>query len=83
MAVTPGVWQHVRHLQKDRSFLVVSGCLWESQCRSSWLLESARQRILDPFVGLNGHASDWSFVTDKIRHTLSEYLYEKPTAARW
>ena len=41
------------------------------------LLESARQRVLDSFVGLNGHASDWSFVKDKIKHTLSEYLYEK------
>ncbi len=41
------------------------------------LLESARERVLDSFVGLNGHASDWSFVKDKIKHTLSEYLYEK------
>ncbi len=44
---------------------------------SEELLESARQRILESFVGLNGHASDWSFVKDKIRHTLSEFLYEK------
>jgi ribonuclease J len=44
---------------------------------SEELLESARQRILESFIGLNGHASDWSFVKDKIRHTLSEYLYEK------
>ncbi|HEV2582425.1 MAG TPA: ribonuclease J [Ktedonobacteraceae bacterium] len=41
------------------------------------LLESARERIRESFDGLNGHASDWSFVKDKIRHTLSEYLYEK------
>ena len=41
------------------------------------LLESARERVLDSFVGLNGHASDWSFVKDKIKHTLSEFLYEK------
>jgi ribonuclease J len=41
------------------------------------LLESARERVLASFVGLNGHASDWSFVKDKIKHTLSEYLYEK------
>ncbi len=44
---------------------------------SEELLESARQRILESFIGLNGHASDWSFVKDKIRHTLSEFLYEK------
>ncbi len=41
------------------------------------LLENARERVLESFIGLNGHASDWSFVKDKIRHTLSEYLYEK------
>jgi ribonuclease J len=41
------------------------------------LLESARERVRESFDGLNGHASDWSFVKDKIRHTLSEFLYEK------
>ncbi len=41
------------------------------------LLESARERVRDSFVGLNGYASDWSFVKDKIKHTLSEFLYEK------
>ncbi len=41
------------------------------------LLESARERVLESFIGLNGHASDWSFVKDKIKHTLSEFLYEK------
>jgi len=41
------------------------------------LLESARERILESFIGLNGHSSDWSFVKDKIKHTLSEFLYEK------
>jgi ribonuclease J len=41
------------------------------------LLESARERVLDSFMGLNGHASDWGFVKDKIKHTLSEFLYEK------
>ena len=41
------------------------------------LLESARERILESFIGLNGHASDWSFVKDKIKHILSEFLYEK------
>lgn len=44
---------------------------------SEELLESARERVLESFIGLNGHASDWSFVKDKIKHTLSEYLYEK------
>ncbi len=41
------------------------------------LLESARERILESFIGLNGHASDSAFVKDKIKHTLSEFLYEK------
>ncbi len=42
------------------------------------LLESARLRVLDAFVGLENHGgSDWSFVKDKIKHTLSEFLYEK------
>jgi ribonuclease J len=41
------------------------------------LLESARVRVLESFNGLNGHASDWSFVKDKIKYTLSEFLYEK------
>jgi ribonuclease J len=41
------------------------------------LLESARERVLESFIGLNGHASDWSFVKDKIKHTLSEFLYDK------
>lgn len=41
------------------------------------LLEEARERILESFIGLNGHASDWSFVKDKIKYTLSEFLYEK------
>src|SRR5438128_7043546 len=44
---------------------------------SEELLEKARERVLESFIGLNGHASDWSFVKDKIRHTLSEFLYEK------
>jgi ribonuclease J len=44
---------------------------------SEELLESARERILEALVGLDGHASDWSFVKDKIKHTLSEFLYEK------
>lgn len=55
------------------------------------LLESARERILASLTeldgqhagrnGRNGHnghsSSDWSFVKDKIKHTLSEFLYEK------
>ncbi len=44
---------------------------------SEELLANARSRVLDSFVGLNGHSSDWSFVKDKIRHTLSEFLYEQ------
>lgn len=41
------------------------------------LLESARERVLESFVGLNGHASDWSFVKERIKHTLSDFLYQK------
>jgi ribonuclease J len=41
------------------------------------LLESSRERVRESFIGLNGHSSDWSFVKDKIKHTLSEFLYEK------
>ncbi len=41
------------------------------------LLTSAREHVLASFIGLNGHASDWTFVKDKIKHTLSEFLYEK------
>ncbi|GHO68927.1 ribonuclease J [Ktedonobacter sp. SOSP1-52] len=41
------------------------------------LLTSARERVIDSLSGLNGHSSDWSFVKDKIKSTLSEYLYEK------
>jgi ribonuclease J len=44
---------------------------------SEELLDSARDRVLESFAGLNGHASDWSFVKDKIKHTLSDFLYEK------
>src|SRR5262249_12255911 len=39
------------------------------------LLESAREHVLESFIGLNGHSSDWSFVKDKIKYTLSEFLY--------
>jgi ribonuclease J len=28
-------------------------------------------------MSLNGNVSDWGFVKDKIRHTLSEFLYEQ------
>jgi ribonuclease J len=41
------------------------------------LLENARERVLESLVGLNGHSSDWSFVKDKIKYTLSDFLYEK------
>jgi ribonuclease J len=44
---------------------------------SEELLANARERVLDSFASLNGHASDWAFVKDKMRHTLSEYLYEQ------
>jgi ribonuclease J len=42
------------------------------------LLISARDRVLESLnSGLNGHSADWSFVKDKIKHTLSEFLYER------
>jgi ribonuclease J len=44
---------------------------------SEELLESARERVIESFAGLNGHSSDWSYVKDKIKYTLSEFLYEK------
>jgi ribonuclease J len=44
---------------------------------SEELLASAREQVLNSFIGLNGHASDWAFVKDKIRHTLSEFLYNQ------
>jgi ribonuclease J len=44
---------------------------------SEELLASAREQVLGSFIGLNGHTSDWAFVKDKIRHTLSEFLYNQ------
>ena len=44
---------------------------------SEELLNNARDRVLESFIGLNGHSSDWSFIKDKIKHTLSDFLYEK------
>jgi ribonuclease J len=41
------------------------------------LLDSAKDRVLESFIGLNGHSSDWTFIKDKIKHTLSDFLYEK------
>jgi ribonuclease J len=44
------------------------------------LLESARVRVLESLATLqhtNHGGSDWSFVKDKIKQTLSEYLYEQ------
>ncbi|GHO44109.1 ribonuclease J [Ktedonospora formicarum] len=41
------------------------------------LLANARERVVASLSNLNGHSSDWSFVKDKIKSTLSEYLYEK------
>jgi len=46
---------------------------------SEALLDEARQHVLVSLAHLNnnGHTADWSFIKDKIRHTLSEFLYEK------
>jgi ribonuclease J len=41
------------------------------------LLNSAREQIVESLSHLNGHSSDWSFAKDKIKQTLSEFLYEK------
>jgi ribonuclease J len=41
---------------------------------SEALLDAARERVLDSFHNLDAR-SDWGFVKDKIRHTLSEFLY--------
>ncbi len=45
---------------------------------SEELLTDARECVLEAVHGLPGHNnSDWSFVKDKIKHTLSEFLYER------
>ena len=45
---------------------------------SEELLADARECVLESVHGLPGHNnSDWSFVKDKIKHTLSEFLYER------
>ena len=45
---------------------------------SEALLESARERVLAALTSLDKRgSSDWSFIKDKIKHTLSEFLYEK------
>jgi ribonuclease J len=44
---------------------------------SEALLDSAREHVLDSFIGLNGHSSDWAYIKDKIKHTLGDFLYEK------
>jgi ribonuclease J len=42
------------------------------------LLTEAREHVLKSFDKLDGHgASDWSFVKEKIKYTLSEFLYNK------
>jgi ribonuclease J len=46
---------------------------------SEELLDEARQRVLEDLAHLDRHgrAADWSFLKDKIKHSLSEFLYEK------
>jgi ribonuclease J len=45
---------------------------------SEGLLADARERVLESFHSVNGHSSsDWSFVKDKIKHTLGDFLYER------
>jgi len=45
---------------------------------SEELLADAREHVLASFHSVNGHSSsDWSFIKDKIKHTLSEFLYQR------
>jgi ribonuclease J len=45
---------------------------------SEELLADARECVLESVHGLPGHNNaDWSFVKDKIKHALSEFLYER------
>lgn len=47
---------------------------------SEELLENSRLRVLEALNGFDKRphsGSDWSFVKDKIKHTLSEFLYEQ------
>lgn len=41
------------------------------------LLEEAKVRMMETLKLLNGNVSDWSFIKDKIKYTLSEFLYER------
>lgn len=42
------------------------------------LMESAREQVLESFYyHTNHHSSDWAYVKDKIKSTLSEFLYQK------
>jgi ribonuclease J len=45
---------------------------------SEALLENARERVFAALSGLDKrNSADWSFIKDKIKQTLSEFLYEK------
>ena len=45
---------------------------------SEELLADAREHVLASFHSVNGHSSsDWSFIKDKIKHTLGEFLYQR------
>jgi len=42
------------------------------------LMESAREQVLESFYHHSDHqGADWSFIKDKIKATLSEFLYQK------
>ncbi len=42
------------------------------------LMERAREQVLESFYyHTNHHSSDWAYVKDKIKSTLSEFLYQK------
>jgi ribonuclease J len=45
---------------------------------SEGLLADARERVLHSFHSMAGQGgSDWSFIKDKIKYTLSEFLFER------
>jgi len=46
---------------------------------SEELLDEARRRVLEDLAQLDqqGHAADWAYLKDKIKHSLSEFFYDK------
>lgn len=61
-----------------RPDIISRGFIYERESES--LLESARS-VVENAIGKHtrgrGHAADWNYIKNKIRDTLSEYLYEQ------